>query len=97
MTDKETMQWAIDALNMYQTTLRAVVKATGEQHAGNPSIVIQALEKAIARPERRPLTGDAKLSLIEKHIKKDSRLGFHCSLFSFIEGVEAAHGIKETE
>ena len=95
MTDKETMQMALDALNMYQTTLRAVVKVTGEQYTGDPSILIRTLEKALARPERRPLTDYGLHGLllgIDPEMKR-LPIGFK----KFARAIEAAHGIKETE
>ena len=94
MTDKETMQMALDALNMYQTTLKAVVKVTGEQYTGDPSILIQALEKALARPDRKPLTTLFKLELY--NLEADTVLEME-SYLQGIEDAEAAHGIKETE
>jgi hypothetical protein len=91
MTDKETMQLALDALDLrtcWQTYL------TTECAEDTVNEAMEALKKALARPGRKPLTTLFKLALY--NLEADNVL----ELESYLRGIkdaEAAHGIKETE
>jgi hypothetical protein len=86
MTDKETMQMALDAIESGNTLklTRAVVSLT----------------QALARPERQPLTEEQTevLDCLElDNVEYSSAFIDNDSVIKFVRAIEAAHGIKETE
>jgi hypothetical protein len=90
MTDRETMQLALDAL---LTNMDAHLGMADKMYAA--SHAISALRKQLQQPERRALTDYGLHGLllgIDPEMKR-LPIGFK----KFARAIEAAHGIKETE
>jgi hypothetical protein len=109
MTDQQAMQLALDALtNTVEDSHEAVnayIGSYGESHrparlaamrktVADGYLAAKALENALARPERKPLSTLFKLALY--NLEADDVLELE-SYLQGIEDAEAAHGIKETE
>jgi hypothetical protein len=87
MTDKETMQMALNLLTYYQSSEWT--------YPGDHDETCEALRAALAKPKRGPLT-DIHLGVLLFGVDPETKR-LPPVLKRFAKAVEAAHGIKETE
>jgi hypothetical protein len=96
MTDKETMQLALDALNESINEMHYLSEINGWPYEHNYSNAIEALKKALARPERKALTDAECTGIVNNNSYAIEGCVYH-SPYGIISDVEEFYGIKETE
>ena len=89
MTDKETMQMALDAL---LTNMDARLGVADKMYVASHAIL--ALRKQLQQPERRALTSD-QINKISQELWDDPSKNY--TAHTMARAIEDAHGIEETK